>query len=103
MEKICFKSFSDFYTYYLKEHENPLTKMFHFIGTIFVFILFSFFIITLNYLYLFLLPIFGYSFAWLSHFFIEKNKPATFKYPFYSLLGDFRMFFEILTGKIKLF
>jgi len=68
-----------------------------------VFILFSFFIITLNYLYLFLLPIFGYGFAWISHFLIEKNKPATFKYPFYSLLGDFKMFFEILTGKIKLF
>jgi len=68
-----------------------------------VFILFSFFIITLNYLYLFLLPIFGYGFAWISHFLIEKNKPATFKYPFYSLLSDFKMFFEILTGKIKLF
>ena len=68
-----------------------------------MFILFSFFIITLNYLYLFLLPIFGYGFAWISHFLIEKNKPATFKYPFYSLLGDFKMFFEILTGKIKLF
>ena len=50
-----------------------------------------------------MLPIFGYGFAWISHFFIEKNKPATFKYPLYSLLGDFIMFFEILTGKIKVF
>ncbi|MBV67509.1 MAG: hypothetical protein CMG26_04055 [Candidatus Marinimicrobia bacterium] len=103
MEKIYFNSFSDFYIYYLKEHENPFTKIFHFIGTIFVFILLYLFIVTLNYFYLLLLPVFGYGFAWISHFFIEKNKPATFKYPFYSLVGDFRMFFEILSGKIKLF
>jgi hypothetical protein len=41
----------------------------------------------------------GYAFAWIGHFFFEKNKPATFTYPVWSLMGDFRMFFEIVTGK----
>ena len=45
----------------------------------------------------------GYGFAWISHFFIEKNMPATFKFPIYSLRADFVMFFEILVGKIKIF
>tara|TARA_B100000686_G_scaffold282045_1_gene304183 strand:- start:261 stop:413 length:153 start_codon:yes stop_codon:yes gene_type:complete len=46
-------------------------------------------------------PIFGYGFAWVGHYFIEKNRPATFQYPLYSLLGDFVMFWQILVGKIK--
>jgi hypothetical protein len=50
-----------------------------------------------------LIPIVGYGFAWVGHFVFEKNRPATFKYPFYSLLGDFKMFWEILTGKISAF
>lgn len=47
-------------------------------------------------------PVMGYGFAWVGHYFFEKNKPATFKYPLWSLLSDFKMFFEILIGKIKL-
>jgi hypothetical protein len=50
-----------------------------------------------------LIPIVGYGFAWVGHFVFEKNRPATFKYPFYSFLGDFKMFWEILTGKISAF
>lgn len=49
-----------------------------------------------------LVPLTGYGLAWIGHFFIEKNKPATFKYPIYSLLADWKMFLEIITGKIKL-
>jgi hypothetical protein len=49
------------------------------------------------------LPIFGYGFAWTGHFVFEKNRPATFKHPFYSLIGDFRMFWDILVGKVKAF
>ena len=49
------------------------------------------------------MPISGYGFAWISHFFIEKNKPTTFKYPLYSLRGDFLMFWHIILGKVKIF
>ncbi len=50
---------------------------------------------------LFLIPVVGYGFAWVGHAFFEKNKPATFTYPFYSLASDFLMFWDILTGRIK--
>lgn len=53
-------------------------------------------------MYLYLMPICGYGFAWASHFFIEKNNPATFKHPLYSLRGDFLMFIQILTGRINI-
>jgi hypothetical protein len=45
----------------------------------------------------------GYGFAWIGHFFVEHNKPATFKYPLWSLIGDYKMYFEILQGKHKIF
>ena len=98
-----FDSFSDFYKFYLLEHSKVGTKIFHFIGTALVIVfLFSFFY-TKDFLYLSLAPIMGYGFAWFSHFFIEKNTPATFKNPIYSLISDFVMFYEILTGRIKIY
>ena len=97
-----YKSFNDFYPYYLSEHSKRGTKLFHFIGTSLVLISLIFSISFNNFIYFFLIPIFGYGFAWAGHFFIEKNKPATFKYPLYSLCGDFLMFWHILTGKVKI-
>ena len=61
-----------------------------------------FVIITQTWIALILVPILGYGFAWIGHYFVEKNKPATFTYPLYSLMGDWVMFKDILTGKIKL-
>ena len=55
-----------------------------------------------EWLLLILAPAFGYGFAWIGHFFVEKNRPATFKYPLWSLMGDWAMFGEIVTGKIRL-
>jgi hypothetical protein len=57
--------------------------------------------LTGNFLWLLALPVVGYGFAWLGHFAFEKNKPATFTNPIYSLQGDWVMFFQMLTGKIK--
>lgn len=100
MERI--KTYSEFYQFYLTEHNNRTSRRLHFIGTAFVLLE----VILLSYFNIwnlwFILPITGYAFAWVGHFFYEKNKPATFKYPLWSLTSDFRLFFEILIGKQKL-
>lgn len=96
------KSFTEFYQFYLTEHQNSTSRRLHFMGTGLVFLE----VILLSYLhrwdFWFVLPITGYLFAWIGHFFFEKNKPATFKYPLWSLLSDFKLFFEILIAKQKL-
>jgi len=96
-----FNSFKEFYPYYLSEHSKAGTKLLHFVGTLCVIIFMILYFIYKDYIYLLFMPIFGYGFAWISHFFIERNKPATFKYPLYSLQGDFLMFWHILIRKIK--
>lgn len=98
-----FKTFSDFYPYYLREHSNVTCRRLHFIGTCGVISLLLLFFFTGNPLVLVFLPLVGYGFAWVGHLGFEKNKPATFKYPFFSLLGDFRMFWDILAGRVKAF
>ena len=102
MEK-RYTNFKDFYPYYLSEHSHKTTKLLHFIGTsISLYFLFNFFR-TFDFVYIILSLLSGYGFSWISHFFIEKNKPATFKYPFYSFIGDHLMFVEIIMGKHKIF
>ncbi|MCA0426624.1 MAG: DUF962 domain-containing protein [Bacteroidetes bacterium] len=99
MNETRFKSFSEFYPFYLSEHKNKTCRILHFIGTtlFFVFLMGAFLFHEPR--MLILCPLAGYGFAWVGHFFFEKNKPATFKYPLWSLLGDFRMYFEIIGGK----
>lgn len=100
MEK-QFRSFKEFYPYYLSEHKKPMTQAFHFFGTFLVILLFLYGIFMQSGIAFLLMPVAGYSLAWISHLFIEKNKPATFTYPLWSLRSDFVMFADILTGKIK--
>ena len=92
-----YNSFKQFYPFYLSEHLNPICRGLHFIGTFFVIgiIIISFFNIKL----LCFAPILGYGFAWIGHFFFEKNHPATFTYPLYSFMGDWVMFKDILLKK----
>lgn len=94
-------NFKDFYQFYLTEHSKMMTRIFHFIGTGLLFFVVGFVIYTGKERFLWYLPIVGYGFAWFSHLVFEKNKPATFKYPLWSMISDFKMFFELLTGKIK--
>lgn len=94
-----YKHFSDFYPYYLTQHQNQTCRRLHFIGTLLVCVSFILFLISLKLYWLLLMPIFGYGFAWFGHAFYEKNKPATFTYPFYSLMADFVLFKEMLQGK----
>ncbi|MCO1336478.1 DUF962 domain-containing protein [Microbulbifer sp. OS29] len=96
-----FESFREFYPFYLQEHSNPTCRRLHFIGTSLVLATIITAIATSNALWLAVTPIVGYGFAWIGHFFFEKNRPATFKYPFYSFLGDFVMYKDFLFGRIE--
>ncbi|RNL90733.1 DUF962 domain-containing protein [Sinomicrobium pectinilyticum] len=93
------KSFPEFYRFYLTEHRNKTSRILHFTGTFLVFVLVVVFIATGGGWEWLLVPVVGYGFAWIGHAFFEKNKPATFKYPLWSLISDFKLFFEILGGK----
>jgi hypothetical protein len=96
-----YRSFRDFYPYYLSEHSDRTCRRLHFIGTGLVLVILAAALASGHYVWLWLLPITGYGFAWVGHFLFEKNKPATFQYPVYSLIGDFRMFADMLTGRIR--
>lgn len=100
-ETRVFASFKDFYPYYLAEHSNPICRRLHFLGSALVLLTLAYALFSRQYHYLWLLPIIGYGFAWIGHFLFEKNKPATFRYPLYSFLGDWVMFKDMLTGRIK--
>ncbi|HNP20067.1 MAG TPA: DUF962 domain-containing protein [Fulvivirga sp.] len=100
MEK-TYRSLKEFYPFYLTEHSHPTSRKLHFVGTALVFITLFMAIFTQNWWLLIAIPILGYGFAWVGHFFFEKNKPATFQYPGYSLASDFILFFDLLTGKQK--
>ncbi|PWJ39206.1 DUF962 domain-containing protein [Sediminitomix flava] len=101
MSEKKYKSFKEFYPYYLAEHSNTTCRTLHFIGTFIVFIFLGLSVYLQNANYLWGMPLAGYGFAWVGHAFFEKNKPATFTYPFYSLASDFVMFFDLLRGKEK--
>lgn len=99
MERI--KKYSEFYAFYLTEHSNKTSRILHFTGTFLFFLFLIYITITNQWTIWWILPLIGYGFAWVGHFFFEKNKPATFKYPFWSLISDFKLFFELLIGKQK--
>jgi hypothetical protein len=95
-----FKSFKEFYSFYLSEHKNKTSRILHFIGTFLVLGLLVFLLLAQKEARFWIaLPLTGYGFAWVGHAFFEKNKPATFKHPLWSLRGDFTLFFDILRGK----
>ena len=96
-----FNNFAEFYPFYLGEHADATCRRLHFIGSSLVLMVISYSLLTGQLVYLWSLPVIGYGFAWVGHFFFEKNKPATFKYPLYSLMGDWVMFKDILVGKVR--
>lgn len=102
MEKKRFTRFSEFYPFYLSEHQDRVNRRLHFVGTSLVIALVLFALVTQQWLWLAVVPVAGYGFAWVGHFFFEKNKPATFNHPLYSFLGDWVMYKDILMGKVKL-
>lgn len=97
----AFARFRDFYPFYLSEHRDRRSRRLHVVGTGLVICTVVMALVSGQLRWLWMLPLVGYGFAWAGHFFFEKNRPATFRYPFYSLAGDFVMFKDVLTGRIK--
>jgi hypothetical protein len=95
-----FASFREFYPFYLSEHRNATCRKLHFAGSTLVLALIALAVATGTWWLFWLVPIAGYGFAWVGHFAFEKNRPATFKYPAWSLWGDWVMYWQLLTGKI---
>jgi hypothetical protein len=85
--------FASFWKFYLKEHSKPLTRWLHLLGTSAAVLTVIISLILGNYWGLLAALVLGYSPAWFAHFFVEKNKPATFRNPLWSLIADFKMAF----------
>lgn len=96
-----YRSFREFYPFYIREHSNRTCRRIHVAGSGLVLVLLAIALLTGNAWWLIGMPLVGYGFAWVGHFFFEKNRPATFTYPAWSLMGDWRMFFETVTGRRK--
>lgn len=96
-----FNSFSDFWPFYLGEHSKPATRLLHCVGTLAA-IAGVIVLVAIGKWWLFPLALVpGYAFAWAAHFFVEKNRPATFKHPLWSFIGDWKMLALMLTGRLK--
>jgi hypothetical protein len=96
-----YASFREFYPFYLSEHASRISRRLHVSGTLLALALAAVAAASGRYRLLWAVPLAGYAFAWVGHYFFEKNRPATFTHPLYSLCGDFRMLYEVLTGRIR--
>ena len=95
-----YASFAEFWPFYLREHSRPRTRALHYFGTSMVVGIAAFCLLTGRWDWWWAMPIAGYFFAWIAHFAVEKNRPATFTYPLWSLAADFRMWWLWLTGRL---
>jgi hypothetical protein len=96
-----YRNLREFYPFYLSQHQNSTSRKLHFVGTLMVYATLVHAVVTRNLWTVALAPLWGYGFAWVGHFVFEKNRPATFQYPVLSLISDFVMFGQLLTGKLS--
>jgi hypothetical protein len=100
-ERVEYRSFAEFYPFYLGEHSNLTCRRLHFIGTTLALLLTLYALYSRQWWWIAVAFVQGYAWAWTGHFFFEHNRPATFKYPFLSYVGDWKMWWDTLTGKIR--
>jgi len=93
-------NYAEFWEFYVREHSKPLTRVLHFIGTSLGLVLLAWFLWSGRWYLIPLCFVVGYAFAWFAHFAVEKNTPATFKYPFWSFISDYKMMFYMITGRM---
>lgn len=96
-----YRSFAEFWPFYLREHSKPRTRALHYAGTTLVVALAIAAVLSGRWAWLLAIPVAGYGFAWIAHFAVEKNRPATFTYPLWSLAADFRMWWLWLTRRLE--
>ncbi|MEO7675109.1 MAG: DUF962 domain-containing protein [Pyrinomonadaceae bacterium] len=94
------KTYEEFWDFYVQEHSLPATRILHFIGTSLGILLLVCFVGRGTWHYFPLFFVVGYAFAWFAHFFVEKNKPASFEYPFWSFISDFKMMWLMAAGRM---
>lgn len=94
------QTFESFWPFYLREHARPATRHWHYVGSTLAILVLLAAIVTRHWWGLLAVPVSGYFFAWVSHAFVERNKPATFTYPLWSLIGDYRMYVCFLAGRL---
>jgi hypothetical protein len=96
-----FQNFQEFWPYYVQQHSRSGTRLLHFAGTTFLFVFLFHAFLTHSILSLIAGVVSAYGCAWIGHFLIEKNRPATFRCPLLSLMGDFKMYAFMLTGRMQ--
>jgi hypothetical protein len=94
------KNYAEFWDFYVSEHSLPMTRLLHFAGTTLGIALLVYFIARGQWYFFPVFFVVGYGFAWFAHFVIEKNKPASFRFPFWSLISDFKMIGYMLSGRM---
>jgi hypothetical protein len=100
MEK-QFQTFKEFWPFYLGEHSAPANRWLHFIGTSLALLQIIYALATRRFWLLLTALVTGYAFAWIGHFFLEKNRPATFTYPWFSFMGDWKMWALMMAGRLN--